>query len=151
MRPAEEEALHEKLVAEIAKRVFPYPDERRPEFFTVVNHPTVNAQVKSSEAEVTPDIVVLNSKSKFATAIAHVETSSTIGEQESEHWRKLSLACNNFFLYVPEEKAADAQKLLAAKEVTYSALVGYRLSEAGKISLKQIASHAGNIYGKARK
>jgi hypothetical protein len=151
LRPAEEQTLHEKVVTEISRKVFAYPDERRPDLFTVVNHPKVNAQVKSPGGEIAPDIVVLNTRSKFAVAIAHVETPSTVTEQESEQWKQLSMACNNLFIYVPEEKAADAQKLLTAKEVAYSALVGYRLAERGKLTVKQIAAHQGNIYGKPRK
>jgi hypothetical protein len=151
MRTPEEESLHSRLVQEIAKRSFNYPDERSPELITIVNHPAPSAYVRSPESDLAPDIVVLNANTKFASAVAEVETISTVTEQESDEWKKLSLACNNLFIYVPEEKAADAQKMLAAKETTYSALIAYKLSEGGKMTLKRIAAFPGNIYGKARK
>lgn len=151
MRTPEEQSLHLRLVQEIAKRSFAYPDERRPELITVVNQPAPSAYVKSPESDLAPDIVILNANTKFASAVAEVETVGTVTEEESDQWKKLSLACNNLFIYVPEEKATDAQKMLAAKEITYSALIGYKLSEGGKITLKRVAAFPGNIYGKARK
>ena len=118
---SEEKSRHDRLVTEIARLRFAYPNIEHPAYVTYTNEPTQRMGVKTGSSVVYPDIVVVDaSASNNLELIGEVETEATINQDHVQQWRTYSGLNASFFLYVPSSLVQEARRLLSSNGVNLS-------------------------------
>jgi hypothetical protein len=113
--PKTRNALHLKVIRDIAAERFGFPTEQHPTFRTFVNEPEPTMVVEMGEDRLTPDIVVMDSAKRNAVRLlAEVETADSVDEDHGRReWLPYSrVADANFFLYVPAGHAEETKRIL---------------------------------------
>jgi hypothetical protein len=109
------EAIHSRVVADIAQQRLAFPNGDFPSLRTHVNVPEPAFVVRAADGtELVPDIVVAEAASGSPCILAAVETVDTVtDEQAAGRWLPLSRVPDiTFHLHVPSGFAAEAKRLL---------------------------------------
>lgn len=128
--PSSSEMLHDRVVQFIAKTRFPFPDQQDwpADYRTTTNVPTVTTPVKYSDSvTLTPDIVIVDGAGRVRE-IGEVELDLKPATLPRLVMASLSApevpgrGVRHFFVYVPDEIAADAARILRDNQVSYAGL-----------------------------
>ncbi|WP_108460635.1 hypothetical protein [Devosia naphthalenivorans] len=143
---------HDDVVRFVAANRFPFPGQKTwpAEYVTLTNVSDKKRAVPTPQGDYYPDIVVVDAAGK-TREIGDVE--ETIDLAKIEQWRAASAAGDElpdygtriFFLYVPEGKETEAQKVLDDNAIPYAGVRGYRQSPTGEISIVPFVTR-GNPY-----
>ncbi|MCZ2108952.1 MAG: hypothetical protein LC118_05205, partial [Dehalococcoidia bacterium] len=92
---------HQGTVAEIARVMFPFPDDEHPDYETIVNEPKPKLSVGTSKGQdLFPDIVVVRRPGQWLLMMAEVETADTVNDESAEtQWLPYSLV-GDLYIYV---------------------------------------------------
>ena len=124
--PKSREELHQRVVPEIALARFEFPTTELASYRTFVNVPEVTLPVTDQDgAELTPDIVVVDTPGNLLQILAAVETGQTVTEERAEQeWRPLALLPDAaFYLFVPVGYGATAKRICKKLSID---VYGYR-------------------------
>jgi len=139
VRKADEQYPHGKAVTAIAKVRFSFPNKDHPNWRMFTNpNGEQNMGVKKNEESAYPDVVVVDTEKNIAIMIGEVETASTVTEDEATQWKEYSSLCSTFYLYVPENYASEAKRILDFKGIRYSGLRTYIFDSQGDIIVKNV-------------
>ena len=124
--PKSREELHQRVVPEIAQARFEFPTTELASYRTFVNVPEVTLPVTDQDgAELTPDIVVVDTPGNLLQILAAVETGQTVTEERAQQeWRPLArLPGAAFYLFVPVGYGATAKRICKKLSID---VYGYR-------------------------
>jgi hypothetical protein len=123
------EAVHSRVVADIAQQRLAFPNAESPALRTHVNVPEATFTVRAADgSDLVPDIVVAEDASGSPRILAAVETADTVtDEQATARWLPFSRVPDaTFHLYVPSGFAAEAKRLLKKHRIKNAALHTWR-------------------------
>ena len=106
-----------KIVNQIARDRFAFPNEENPELQTYVNlpEPQMAIQVQGGIEKLLPDIVVLDKPGGRPKLIAQVESTETLTREQAEYvWARLETRDVPLLLYVPSGMASTARDYVKA-------------------------------------
>ena len=124
--PKSREELHQRVVPEIAEARFEFPTTEFASYRSFVNVPEVTLPVTDQNgAELTPDIVVVDTPGNMLQILAAVETGDTVTEERAEQeWRPLALLPDAaFYLFLPVGYRAAAKRICKKLSID---VYGYR-------------------------
>jgi len=124
-------------VAEIKRRViriiaatrFPFVDQEDwpDDYVTITNESENRRGIEAPWGAVYPGVVILDGDGRIRE-VGEVETMETVTATQVPRWRLLSertgmgRRTKKFFLYVPEGKEAEAERLLEENRISYAGL-----------------------------
>ena len=123
------QAIHARVVNDVARQRLAFPNEGSPSLRTHVNVPEPAFPIRAAGGgELAPDIVVAESAGGEPRILAAVETADTVtDEQAVGRWLPCSRVPDaTFHLYVPSGFAAEARKLLKKHRIKNAALHTWR-------------------------
>jgi len=121
----EEITFHDRIVGEVAKREFRYPDHEHPNWHTIPNKPNSTLALRLGSTIVFPDIAIVDNE-RVVQMIGEIEIEETVNEAEIEKWEAYSDYClGELYVYVPEVRATIALKLLNSNNIRYARLIQY--------------------------
>ena len=121
------EVLRRRAIRIIAATRFPFVDQDDwpDDYTTITNESETGCGIESPWGMVYPSIVVVNGENRVRE-VGEVETEVT--KAQVAKWRLLSKRTGmgrrtkKFFLYVPEGKEAEAERLLEENQISYAGL-----------------------------
>jgi len=119
-RPTHERTEHDAALGQIAKTDFGGHDR------TVHTNPGSEENFPVDDAY--PDIVEVHTPTSLISAIAEVETQSSVNELEAkEQWEKDAALGTRFYLYVPDTSCVAAKALCEKYGIHPAGIRGYVL------------------------
>ena len=143
----ERKKAHDVAVRHIAATRFPFPGQKDwpKNYRTVTNEMSPRVGIKTEQGFVYPDIVVVDDNGAIRE-LGEVETEDSVGPDQVEKWRLYSKSTGmgkvtkKFFLYVPEGKEEDMEKLLKENRIEFAGLRTYRVSKDGRVSVTPVVT-----------
>jgi len=143
----ERRKVHDVAVRYIAATRFPFPGQKDwpKNHRTITNETTPKVGIKTGRGYLYPDIVVVDNTGAIRE-LGEVEKEDSVGPDEVKKWRLYSESTGmgkvtkKFFLYVPEGKEKDAQKLLKENKIEFAGLRTYSVLKEGKVSVTPVVT-----------
>ena len=142
------EEVKNRVIRIIAATRFPFVDQTDwgEDYVTITNDSGKKVRgVSGPSGYVYPSIVITRANT-IIQEIGEVEGDETVTEAQVDKWRLLSESAavgrrvKKFFLYVPEGKEEDAQRLLEGNEIEYDGLRTWVIRD-GRLVITPISTH----------
>lgn len=123
------EQVKERVIRIIAASRFPFVDQKDwpDDYVTITNERTKRRSIDSPTGKVYPSIVIVDGEDRVRE-LGEVEDEDTVTEDRVLRWKLLSektgmgRRTKKFFLYVPEGKEKEAERLLETNQISYAGL-----------------------------
>lgn len=121
------DARHLGTVQEIAKKMFPFPNEEHPELEAVVNIPKVWMAIPGPDGkDIAPDIVLVRRPGTWLQVMAYVETADTVTDESAlNRWLPASKV-GDLVIYVPFGCVPQTKKLLKKHHIKAKGVRAWR-------------------------
>ena len=124
-----EKQIMERVVRIIATTRFPFVDQKDwpDDYITITNENEKRRGVEGPKDTIYPSIIIVDGHDNVRE-VGEVETEKTVNEKQLPKWKLLSEKTSmgrktkKFFLYVPEGKEGEAQRLLEGHKISYAGL-----------------------------
>lgn len=141
----ERKKAHDLAVRYIAATRFPFPGQKDwpKNYRTVTNEESPRVGIKSDQGFIYPDIVVVDDAGAIRE-LGEVEMEDSVGPDQVGKWSLYSRSTGmgkitkKFFLYVPEGKEEDVERLLRENRIEFAGLRTYSVSKDGKVSVRPV-------------
>mgnify|MGYP001470161130 CR=1 FL=1 len=142
------EEVRNRVIRIIAATRFPFVDQTDwgDDYVTIINDSGKKVRgVSGSSGYVYPSIVITRANT-IIQEIGEVEGDDTVTEAQVDKWRLLSDSAavgkrvKKFFLYVPEGKEENAQRLLEGNGIEYDGLRTWAVRD-GRLVITSITTH----------
>ncbi len=125
----DEEKIKRRVTRIIAATRFPFVDQEDwpDDYVTITNDSEGRWGIEAPWGAVYPSIVIVDEEGRMRE-VGEVETQGTVTEAQVAKWRLLSertgmgRRTKKFFLYVPEGKEREAERLLEENGISYAGL-----------------------------
>ncbi len=131
---------HVGTVEAVARKMYPFPNEERPDRDVVVNVPVAKmAAGQQNGKDLFPDIVVLRRPGAWLHEIAVVEMQDTVNDASAlERWKPLS-TCGPLYMYVPAGMVSDAKKLLKRHSIKVAGIRTWRFRPVWGVDVTEVS------------